>query len=294
MRSRVVPVSTPLDLRRTLRPLGLAWSRFDEDGWWRAFRTPEGPATLNLSRRKDTIRGEAWGKGAGWVLHRIEDLAGLHDRAEEFRTDHPVVGGFLRRRPGMRFGRTGLVFEALLYAVIGQKVTGKEAAMGLRGLTRHYSVPAPGPAGLLLPPDPAQVAELPYHALHDLAIEKKRADTIIRLARRAHRLERSATDSTADAARLLGAFRGVGQWTIAETLVVSHGDPDAVSVGDYHLKHIVSWNLANEARGTDRRMLELLEPFRPHRGRVVRLLENDGRPYPRYGPRVAIRSIVDR
>jgi 3-methyladenine DNA glycosylase/8-oxoguanine DNA glycosylase len=82
----------------------------------------------------------------------------------------------------------------------------------------------------------------------------------------------------------------VGEWTVAETLVVSHGDVDAVSVGDYHLKNIVAWHLAGEERGSDERMLELLEPFRPHRARVVRLLEHAGAPQ-RKGPRLAVRGF---
>jgi 3-methyladenine DNA glycosylase/8-oxoguanine DNA glycosylase len=50
------------------------------------------------------------------------------------------------------------------------------------------------------------------------------------------------------------------------------GDPDAVFVGDLHVPHLVSSALAGEQRGSDERMLELLEPYRGHRARVVRLL----------------------
>jgi hypothetical protein len=39
-------------------------------------------------------------------------------------------------------------------------------------------------------------------------------------------------------------------------------------------------------------MLELLEPYRPHRGRVIRLLEAGGVRTPRYGPRMAPRRIA--
>ena len=69
------------------------------------------------------------------------------------------------------------------------------------------------------------------------------------------------------------------------------GDSDAVSVGDYHLPNLVSWALAGEPRGNDDRMLELLEPYRGHRGRVVRLLEKGIGHAPRYGPRLALREI---
>ena len=90
----------------------------------------------------------------------------------------------------------------------------------------------------------------------------------------------------------LSALPGVGHWTAAEVAGVALGDADAVSVGDFHIKHTVSWALAGEARGTDERMLELLEPFRGHRGRVCLLLELAGIAAPRFGPRLPIRSFA--
>lgn len=254
-------------------------------------RTPDGPATLLVRRSGDGVAVDAWGDGAGWALEGADGLLGLHDDPEAFDPDHPKVAELHRRNPGIRFGRTRLVFEAAMVAVLGQKVTGKEAASGLAGMTRRFSEPAPGPNGRLwLPPDPVRLAQAAYHDFHDLGVEKKRADTVRRLAAEAARLDRLADVPLLDAKRYLARFPGVGEWTVAETLVVSHGDPDAVSVGDYHLKNIVAWHLAGEERGTDERMLELLEPFRPHRARVVRLLEQEG-PAPRKGPRLAVRGF---
>jgi 3-methyladenine DNA glycosylase/8-oxoguanine DNA glycosylase len=80
---------------------------------------------------------------------------------------------------------------------------------------------------------------------------------------------------------------------VAETVAVSHGEADAVSVGDYHIKNTVAWHLTGRPRGSDEEMLELLEPFRPHRGRVIRLLETAGWA-PRFGPRMPLRSVADR
>ena len=70
------------------------------------------------------------------------------------------------------------------------------------------------------------------------------------------------------------------------------GDPDVVSVGDVHLPSTVSWALAGEPRATDERMLELLEPFRGQRGRVVRWIESAGIQAPRFGPRMPPRRIA--
>ncbi len=225
------------------------------------------------------------------MLDRLDRVVGLHDRPESFEPDQPLLRDLHRRQRGVRFGSTGLVFEALVWAILGQKVTGKEAKAGLRSLRRNYSEPAPGPDDRLrLPPDPEQIDAAPYYRLHEFGIEKRRADTLKRAARAASRLERSAALESAKARSILEELPGVGEWTSAETVLVSHGDADAVSVGDFHLKHLVSWHLAGEPRGTDERMLELLEPFRPHRARAIRLLETAGH-YPRYGPRMPVRPL---
>jgi 3-methyladenine DNA glycosylase/8-oxoguanine DNA glycosylase len=287
---RVVEVDVPLDLRRTLGPLG---GRFESDGWWRSARTPEGTATLVIRRIESGVMARGWGRGVGWMLERLPQLIGLTDSPEAFVTDHPQVGELARRHLGYRFGATGLVFEALVEAIVAQKVTGKEAHHSLRMLRSRFSEPAPGPRPLLLPPDPARMAGAAYWEYHPLGLERRRADVLRRVAAASDRIDRLAGVSSAEASAWLERHRGIGPWTTAETVAVSHGDADAVSVGDYHIKNTVAWHLTGRARGTDEEMLALLEPFRPHRGRVIRLLESQGWA-PAFGPRMPIRSIADK
>ena len=292
VKTRTLSVDVPLDLRSTLRSMSAVWGRHAADGWYRPMRTPEGPATLHVSRDRAGVHGRAWGEGSDWVIDRLDRWIGLGDRPEEFAPAHPLLARLHRRSMGRRFAASGLVFEALLVAICSQKVTGKEAAMAMRSMARFMSDPAPGPVELRLPPDPERIAAARYHDFHRMRLERKRADTLIRAARDAARIDRLADVEPADARRYLERMRGVGEWSSAETVAISHGDADAVSVGDFHIKHYVSWHLAGEPRGTDERMLELLEPFRPHRGRVIRLLESAGH-YPRYGPRMTIRDYRD-
>ena len=155
---------------------------------------------------------------------------------------------------------------------------------------RRFSEPAPGPEELLLPADPERLAAAPYYEYHPLGIEQRRADTIRRAARDSRRIDELTQVSAGEARAYLERFPGIGVWTSAETVAVSHGDADAVSVGDFHLKHVVVWHLTGRPRGTDDEMMELLAPFRPHRGRVVRLLETLGHE-PAFGPRQPLRSI---
>jgi 3-methyladenine DNA glycosylase/8-oxoguanine DNA glycosylase len=135
------------------------------------------------------------------------------------------------------------------------------------------------------------MAAAPYHVYHSLHLEKGRADVLRAVAAAAERLHGLDDLAPGDADRMLGAFRGVGVWTRAKTLEVSHGDPDQVAVGDFHFKNVVVHHLTGRDRGTDEEMLELLEPFRPHRGRVIRLLHTLGHA-PRFGPRLAPRDIT--
>lgn len=256
-------------------------------------RTPEGPATMHLRRDRHQAHATAWGVGAAWALRRLEEWIGLADDPSEFVTDHPLVGSLHRKSAGHRFAATGLVHEALLFAVTAQKVTGKEAKMALRQMVYSFSDPAPGPTELRLPPDPERIAAARYHDFHGMQMERRRADILIRTARDADRINRLVDSDTVATRRYLERFPGVGVWSSAEAVAISHGDADVVSVGDFHLKHHVSWHLAGEDRGTDERMMELLEPFRPHRGRVIRLLEGAGG-YPTYGPRMNVRDFRDQ
>lgn len=297
---RELRLRVPIDVRTALRPLlrgnGDPTLRFERSGVIRrATRTPDGPATLEILPRRDVVEVLAWGPGADRALAGMDALLGLHDDPSQLVPRDGLVRELLRRMPHVRLGRTGAVMEALIPAILEQKVTGTEAWRGYRGLVSGYGEAAPGPGELRLAPDPSVVAGLPYHAFHPLGVERRRADTVRRAAALAPRLEGTAATfgggDPVGAYRLLRAIPGIGPWTAAEVGLRAFGDPDAVSVGDFHLKHLVSWAFAGEPRGTDERMLELLEPYAGQRGRVIRLLELSGISPPKYGPRMPVRRI---
>jgi len=188
------------------------------------------------------------------------------------------------------------VFHEILVAVLGQRVTAGEAMRAWRALCRAASSPAPGPMELLLPPDPAVLGAQPYWWYHRFGVDRHRAETIIRMARRASRLDSLAVAGAtpADVAAHLRLHAGIGPWTVGKVVGSALGDPDAVCEGDFHLPNTVAWALAGEPRADDARMLELLEPYRGQRGRVVRLLELSGMAAPKFGPRQPISRISDR
>ena len=292
----VVRPRLPVDLRLTLGPLrrgpGDPTNLVDRTGaWWRATRTPQGPATVRYRAEAGGIRVAAWGEGAEWCLAAAPDLLGARDSLEGFAPTG-LVAELHRHYPGLRIPRSRAVFEALLPSILEQKVTGREAHNAFAAIVRALGEPAPGPVPLRLQPAPETLAATPYWAFHPLGVERKRTAAIQLAASRAPRVEETLAMAPADAHRRLQALPGVGPWTSAEVAIVALGDADAVSVGDFHLPHLVSYALTGERRGTDERMLELLAPWPGHRGRVLRLLTRSGRYPDRRGPRMAVRSFT--
>ncbi|MFD0685344.1 DNA-3-methyladenine glycosylase family protein [Actinomadura fibrosa] len=258
--------------------------RIDRDGAiWRTSHTPCGPGTIRLRAAAGAVDAHAWGPGAEWLLDGVPDLLGAGDAPEGFEARHDIVREQVRRRPGLRIGRTNRVFEALVPAVMEQKVLSEEAWRAWGYLLRRFGEPAPGAPEMRVPPPPAVWIRIPSWEWHRSGLEAVRARTIIGAARAAGRLEEDPSE------RRLRSLPGIGVWTAAEVRQRAAGDADAVSVGDYHLPGIVGWALIGR-KVDDDGMLELLEPYAGHRHRVIRLLESSGARPPRRGPRLAVRD----
>ncbi|MEU6997068.1 DNA-3-methyladenine glycosylase 2 family protein [Nonomuraea sp. NPDC046570] len=265
------------------------WRTGTDGSVWRACRTPDGPGTLRVSVRPPVVLGEAWGPGARWLLDTLPALLGVDDDPSGFEVRHDVLKDVARRHPGLRIGRTGRLLEALVPAVLEQKVVGQEAWRAWGWLLRRYGEPAPGPApeGMRVVPEPAVWRQIPAWDWHRAGAEAVRARTIAIAAWHAGKLEAAVTSAEAD--RLLRALPGIGVWTSAEVRQRVHGDPDAVSVGDFHLAKIVGWALTGE-RADDAGMMQLLEPYRGHRHRATVLIGLSGLRPPARGPRVPARD----
>lgn len=283
----------PLDLALTLAPIGQGpWLRLSDGEAWRATNTPDGAATVHLVHSGAGVEVEAWGHGAAWAAAHAPGLCGEEDDVAGFRPVHPFLVQVHKRNPGLRIPKTHAVFEALVPAIVGQKVTGVEADRSYRALVDALGEQAPGPVRLTVPPTPRVLARTPYWTFHRFGVERRRAEAIIGAARSAMRLEETVGMDLPSSYSRLEAFRGVGPWTAARVALVALGDADAVAVGDYNLPHTVGYALEGTSRSNDERMLELLEPYRGHRARVIRLIALAGISAPRFGPRLPLRDLA--
>lgn len=293
-RDRVWDAGRPVDLAATLAPLrrgaGDPAHLLDAAGvfWW-ACGTPQGDGTLAVRAAGGVVSARAWGPGAGWLLDRVPALLGDGDDWSSLDlASQPHLRQVLSRRPGLRLAATGLVLDALVPAVLEQRVTGQEAWRAWRLLLRRFGRPAPGPPVELRVPPPARVLlDIPSWDWHRLGVDSARQRAVRAAASVAGRLEQCVALDSAGALARLRVVPGIGKWTAAETVQRALGDPDAVSVGDYHLKDLVVHFLTGRARGDDVEMERLLEPWAGQRQRVVRLIECSGVGKPRFGPRLA-------
>ncbi len=284
----------PLDLRRALAPHGRGATdpaqRVTPEGIWRTTSTPEGPATVRIGLAAGRVAVSAWGPGAASAGAAVPRVLGAEDPVEAFDPGgHPLISDLHRRTPWLRLGGTGRTWDALVPAVLEQKVTTVEAHRVWRELLRLAGEPAPGPApdGMRVLPSPQRVLEVTDWQWHACGLDGARRRALRAVATVADRLEPFEGCDSATLQRRLCSVPGIGVWTAAEVVQRTLGDPDTVSVGDYHLKNQVGYALTGSRITADEQMLELLEPWRGHRQRVVRLLLAGGPRRPRRGPRFA-------
>ena len=299
----------PYDLSRTLGPLlrGNSDPSFSVQGniIWNAFTTTDGPATLRLSPAGSAalefrVDAQAWGPGAAAAIGSVPRLLGADDDWQEF--DQPAFHATLpqmvrearRRSLALRLPSSGRMIDQLVPIILEQKVTVIEARRAYRYLVHRYGSPAPqagilAPAGLMLPPTSARWLQVPSWEWHKAGVGPQRSATVMRALRSAVALERLAALPALEAAAKMQAIPGIGVWTAAEVVQRTHGCPDSISVGDYHLAAYVGAALTG-CRTDDAGMLRLLEPWKGHRQRVVRMIQSSGFRNPTFGPRMTIQD----
>lgn len=291
-----VELSAPTDLRRCfhLHRFGPHDPSFQlEPGRLRqAVHTPEGPAAVELLGQGQRFEMRAIGPGARWFEGRGPALLGADDAPERFVPVCEAGRRLVRASPQLRLVRSASPVELLIGLVLQQRVTWTEAARTYRTLVTRYG--QPGPAGLTLPPTPRVWTEIPLSEWASLDVDRKRADTVRRVARLGGHLFPMLDASPEEVARKLATVTGLGPWTIQNFLGFGLAAPDAVPTGDYDLPHRVSMVFRGVPRSDDARMLQDLAPYAGQRWRILRLLHESGLSLARFAPKRPSRRTYGR
>lgn len=276
-----------------------SWRREPDGTLWWTTTTPAGPGLLRLVTRPElgTVDASAWGSGADWLLDGVPDLLGHDDRPQDFRPlpEHPVLVRARHVRPGWRVPRSRRVLDTFALACLNQRVTGQEAMAGWRMLLLGHGEPAPGapaepggPAhGLRAAPTGAAWRRVPSWEWLQAGVDQHRRAPLLAGAAAPHGLERTLAGTHRQADAVLRTLPGVGRWTSAEVRQRAHGDPDAMSFGDFHVARNVSYALTGEVMDDDA-CAEVVRCYEGHRYRVQRLLELAGVKRPRRAPRITL------
>ena len=245
----------------------------------RAEAGPSGPLVFDAGRCPDGVRVEVWGCAATRLDARERALddarawLGWYDDVPDLvslTAGHSALQQAARSVGTVRLSRLPRVQEAVGRAVIEQLVQLVESRRSIAQLAAAIGQPAS--RNLWCWPTAAMVARTPAYAMRRCGISLRNATALHASALDDAQLER-VRDDFAALDRRLRAIRGIGVWTSAQARLAL-GDPDAVSVGDHNLPSMVCHALADTdpAECDDALMLELLEPYRGQRGRVIQLI----------------------
>jgi len=287
-----------VDLDGTLRVLAMLPGdptlRLSPGRLERATHTPDGPGTITAhwDNEADTVDVRTDGPGAEWLMSHAQELLGLaDDDAANFEPTEGALRQLWRHHRGLRVPRTSTLWHDLCWLIVQQRIQRMDAARQWRQLVQRHGSAAPGGSELLVPPSKDRLAAIPSHEFHQLGIERRRADTLRRAARTTIDLHQLVDRPPLEATDLLETIPGIGPWTTSTISVVTWGQPDSVIVGDGGIPSLVSWMLTKQRTSTDQQMLAVLEPFRPHRYRVVQLAFASGQRPPRRRPHPRRASI---
>lgn len=283
-------VEGPYDLLATLRLHRLGTldptTRLSATELLRAAWLPAGPATLHAHKEgPDRIIARAWGPAAEDMIAAAPALLGLSDDPGDFAPEVEPLRRLWKTNRGLRLARVPDPLRVLVQTILEQRVLWKNAARSFKALAERFGAPAPGPDSTLrVLPEPKKLGRIPLYEFSAMGVEQKRARTVVAVCRSHRRIHELLDMGFEDAERRLRAFPGVGPWTAGFTLGYALGHPDAAPTGDLGLPHTVTYAFTGAPRGDDAQMLELLEPFRPQRFRVIRLLMEAGLHAPRTSP----------
>lgn len=203
---------------------------------------------------------------AATVVARVRSLFDLdHDPAAACAR----LGVLAQARPGLRLPGALDGFEIGVRAVLGQQISVRAAHTMAGRVVARFGTPLPDepgrPAALRAGfPTPATIAQARPGALTDLGLTRRRAETLIALARAlADGVVSLSPGTDARAAReALLALPGIGPWTVEYLAMRALRDRDAFPASDLGVLRALGVRNPREA-------VAAAEPWRPWRAHAV-------------------------
>ena len=241
-----------------------------DDCFRKAFYYRGSAAAIEICRDGDALAVCAYGADAQELLD--ETVAGLtqDDRYFDFSTDDSGIQRLHAHLPGMRLLRFPWLYDLTCSAILQQRIRTVDAMRDWRRITNRWG--GHGPLGLRMFPPAEVLAAVPRFELEHMGVDAKRSSALLRFAKELRFVRFKPEMDFATLRQQLLRVPGIGNWTTETVLGYGAGDTDAAIPADLHLPRIVCYALAGEFHGTDERMMELLEPFRGHRFRIIRLV----------------------
>jgi 3-methyladenine DNA glycosylase/8-oxoguanine DNA glycosylase len=227
-------------------------------------------AAIEVVRDGAALQVRAFGENAEELATEAAEGMGQRDGYGEFMTTDTGVLRLHRMLPGLRVLRVPWLYDMTCSAILQQRIRTVDAMRDWRRITQRYGSDAP--LGLRAFPPAEVLATVPEFELERMGIDAKRAKTLLRFANEMRFVSLRPSMNFARLRQTLLRVSGIGPWTTETVMGYGAGDTDAAIPGDLHLPRIVCYALAGERDSSDERMMELLEPFRGHRFRIIRLL----------------------
>jgi AraC family transcriptional regulator of adaptative response / DNA-3-methyladenine glycosylase II len=174
------------------------------------------------------------------VHHAVLRMLGFESDAAAFerqfagKSAEGAIAGMFRQQRGLRIPCTPDLWEALGWAIIGQQISLQVAVTLRRGLIGALG--REHPSGLKAFPSAEVVAGVDVEFLRGLKFSASKAEYLIAAAQAVSSgevpLARLRELSARHAARMLGAIRGVGPWTVQYVFLRGAGFADCLPAGD--------------------------------------------------------------
>jgi AraC family transcriptional regulator of adaptative response / DNA-3-methyladenine glycosylase II len=251
-----------------------ACERVDGTRIFKALRTPQGPAALELSFENEGVWGKVHGiekmnRTTAALLHNSAlRMLGLNNEVTAFETrmaKHQRFSSLIAKRRGMRVPIIPTGFDGLCWAIIGQQVNVKFA-----GALRREILNLAGEkiGDMRTHPTPQRVVDLGAARLAKLRYSRAKADYLIGAAREVAEgrldIEGLPETSATAAEKKLMSIRGIGKWTARYTMLRG-GFADAAPTGDSALATVLQRVHQLDERPDAEQVETLMQEFTPHR-----------------------------